>query len=33
VGAEEKIAFISYEKLLERFLKEVRELRRKKKSI
>jgi hypothetical protein len=33
VGAEEKVAFISYEKLLERFLKEVRKLRQKKESI
>jgi hypothetical protein len=33
VGAEEKVAFITYEKLLERFLKEVRELRQKKESI
>jgi hypothetical protein len=32
-GAEEKLAFISYEKLLERFLNEVRELRQKKESI
>ena len=32
-GAEEKFAFISYEKLLERFLNEVRELRQKKESI
>ncbi len=33
VGAEEKFAFISYEKLLQRFLNEVRELRQKKESI
>jgi hypothetical protein len=32
-GAEVKFAFISYEKLLERFLGEVRELRQKKESI
>jgi hypothetical protein len=32
-GAEEKFAFISYEKLLERFLNEVRELRQKKEPI
>ena len=32
-GAEGKFAFISYEKLLERFLDEVRELRQKKESI
>lgn len=32
-GAEERFAFISYEKLLERFLNEVRELRQKKESI
>jgi hypothetical protein len=32
-GAEEKFAFISYERLLERFLDEVRELRQKKESI
>ena len=32
-GAEGKLAFISYEKLLERFLDEVRELRQKKESI
>ena len=29
-GTEEKFTFVSYEKLLERFLKEVRELRNKK---
>lgn len=29
-GTEEKFAFVSYEKLLERFLKEVSELRKKK---
>ena len=33
VGVEEKFAFISYEKLLERFLNEVRELRQKKELI
>ena len=32
-GAEEKFAFVSYERLLERFLDEVRELRQKKESI
>ena len=32
-GAEEKFAFISYERLLERFLTEVRELRQKKEPI
>ena len=32
-GAEEKFAFISYERLLERFLYEVQELRLKKESI
>jgi Family of unknown function (DUF6516) len=32
-GAEEKFAFISYERLLERFLDEVRELRQKKEPI
>lgn len=32
-GAEEKFAFISYERLLERFLNEVRELRQKKESL
>jgi hypothetical protein len=31
-GAEEKFAFISYERLLERFLNEVRKLRQKKES-
>ena len=29
-GAQEKFSFVSYEKLLKRFLKEVRELREKK---
>ena len=33
VGAEEKVAFISYEKLLEQFLDEVREFRQKKEPI
>jgi Family of unknown function (DUF6516) len=33
VGAEEKVAFISYARLLERFLNEARELRQKKESI
>ena len=32
-GAEETVAFASYERLLERFLNEVRELRQKKESI
>ena len=32
-GAEEELAFISYARLLERFLDEVRELRQKKESI
>ena len=32
-GTEERFAFTSYEKLLERFLNEVRELRQKKESI
>ena len=32
-GAEEEVAFISYAKLLERFLKEVRELRQKREPI
>jgi len=32
-GAEEKFAFISYQKLLEHFLDEVRELRQKKEPI
>ena len=32
-GAEEKFGFISYEKLLERFLNEVRELRQEKEPI
>ncbi len=32
-GAEEKFAFISYERLLERFIDEVRELRQNKESI
>jgi hypothetical protein len=32
-GTEEKFAFISYEKLLERFLNEVRELRQEKEPI
>ena len=32
-GTEEKFAFISYEKLLERFLNELRELRQKKEPI
>lgn len=32
-GTGEKFAFLGYEKLLERFLKEVRELRQKKESI
>ena len=32
-GAEEKFTFITYEKLLERFLNEVRGLRQKKESI
>ena len=32
-GAEEKFAFVSYERLLEQFLDEVRELRQKKEPI
>ena len=32
-GAEEKFAFVSYERLLERFLNEVQQLRQKKESI
>ena len=32
-GAEERFAFISYERLLERFLDEVQELRQKKETI
>ena len=32
-GAEEKFSFVSYEKLLERFLDEVRRLREKKEPI
>ena len=32
-GAEEKFAFVSYEKLLRQFLDEVRELRQKKEPI
>jgi len=32
-GAEEKFAFVSYERLLEQFLNEVRELRQKKEPI